>query len=381
MKVVIVTLIKGSSPFIDELSSQLNYKEIEVELFDMFDMYTMKIVDGKEHIDYHLNNLLLRKIYKIRFLGTILRFFFYKIYLLIKPLKCDHITIHYVLPFYSFFINSFKSNSKSVSTCIWGSDFYRISDKKRNKMEHLFNKCDSIIICNSKMTEEFSAYYKDIDQTKIINSGFGIGKLDLIQNLLTIFSKNELKNSINLPADKLIVTIGYNGLQAQQHLFVLEAFNNLPSDVLNKIFIIIPFGYGGNLVYKKLIMNKLVNLCVDHLIFDDFLSDEDVAKLRICTDFVINAQTTDAASASLQEHLYSNNVLLAGEWLPYDYFLNNSIKLWTFNQKELEQKILEILTNFEEYSNQVKINREKVYQLSSWSTRISQWINVFENKL
>lgn len=381
MKVIIVTLIKGSFPFIEELSSQLNKKGIEVELFDMFDMYTLKIVDGKEHINYHLESLIIRKMCSVRFLGTIFRFFFYKWYFILKPLKCDHITIHYILPFYSFFIRSFKQNSKSVSTCIWGSDFYRISDKKRNKMKPLLNKCDSIIICNSKMTEEFSTYYKGIFLAKIINSGFGIGKLDLIENLSTIYSKSDLKKTINLPEDKLIVTIGYNGLEAQQHLLVLEAFKNIPRDVINKIFVVIPFGYGGDLIYKQSIKNKLKILSIDHVIFDDFLSNVDVAKIRICSDFVINAQTSDAASASLQEHLYSKNVLLAGEWLPYDYFLNNGIKLWSFNLVNLEQKILHILENFNYYSSQVELNREKIYKLSSWSSRIEQWINVFQNKL
>lgn len=381
MKVVIITLIKGSFPFIEELSSQLTEKGVEVEVFDMFDMCTLKIVDGKKHTNYHLKSLLLRKVCNIRYFGTLLRYCFYKFYFVLKPLKSDHISIHYVLPFYSFFIRSFKTNAKSVSTCIWGSDFYRISDEKRNKMKPLFDKCDSIIICNSKMTEEFSSFYKNIYDSKIVNSGFGIGKLDLIEKLATTFAKGHLKKNISLPEGKLMVTIGYNGIEAQQHLLVLEAFKNLPKELKNKIFIIIPFGYGGDLIYKNSIKNKLDILRIDYVIFDNFLSDEDVAKIRICTDFVINAQTTDAASASLQEHLYSKNVLLAGEWLPYDYFLNNGIKLWSFNENDLEKNILEILNSFEDYSSQVETNRGKIYELSSWNARIGQWINVFENKL
>lgn len=381
MKVVFITLIKGSSPYIDEFSKLLNEKGIEVELFDMFDMYTLKIVDGKEHVNYHLKSFLIRRICEIRFLGTFLRVLFYMGYFITKPLKSDHISIHYVLPFYSFFIRSFKKNSKSVSTCIWGSDFYRISEKKRNKMKPLFDKCDSIIISNPKMAEEFSSYYKNRFLQKIKHVGFGIGKLDIIENLSVFFSKSDLKKTINLPEDKLIVTIGYNGIQAQQHLLVLEAFRNIPKEVLNKIFVVIPFGYGGDLIYKNSIISKLKILSIDHIIFDNYISDEDVAKIRICTDFVINAQTSDAASASLQEHLYSKNVLLAGEWLPYDYFLNNGIKLWSFNLISLEQKILDILKDFNYYSSQVEFNREKIYKLSSWNSRIEQWINVFQNKL
>lgn len=381
MKVVIVTSIKNSYPYVDELSNQLIEKGIEVELFDMFDMYTVKFVNDKECISYHVEPLLLRKICAVRYLGTILRLFFYKFYFLIKPLKCDHISIHYALHFYSFFIFSLKKMSNFVSICIWGSDFYRISDKKRNKMNKLFDKCDSIIISNPKMSSEFSNYYENRFLQKIRNVGFGIGKLDLIENVSTIFSKRDLKNSLNLPEDKLIITIGYNGLEAQQHLLVLEALTKIPKYLLNDLFIIIPFGYGGNKTYKNSIINKIEDLGVQYIIFDSFISDEDVAKIRICTDFVINAQTTDAASASLQEHLYSGNILLAGNWLPYDYFLDIGIKLWTFEKSELNEKIKDILVNFSSYSNQVVNNREYIKNLSSWNSRIVQWINVFENKL
>jgi hypothetical protein len=377
MKVIIVTLIKGSFPFIGELSSQLNDKEIEVELFDMFDMYTLKMIEGKQQIDYHLKSNIIRRICGISFLGTILRLVFYKCYFVLRPLRAEHITIHYVLPFYSFFMNAFKKESISVSCCIWGSDFYRISNKKKDNMRSLFSKCDSIIIGNLNMANEFSNYYNDFYFDKIRYVGFGIGKLDLIQNLKQNFLENSLKESINLPNDKLIITIGYNGIEAQQHLLILDAFEKLTKDVKNNIFIVIPFGYGGDLIYKNIIKAKLENLDIGYIIFDDFISDEDVAKIRISTNLVINAQISDASSASIQEHLYSNNVLLAGEWLPYEYFSNKGIKFWTFKMDNLEENVFDILNNFYDYSDKVKLNKEKVYELSSWNSRIHQWINVF----
>lgn len=381
MKIVIITLIKGSFPFIEELSSQLEDKGIEVEIFDMFDMYSLKIIDDKKITNYHLKPLFLRKICNIRFLGSIIRFFFYKLYFFINPLKCDHVTIHYVLPFYTLFISSLKKHSKSISVCVWGSDFYRVSERKRDKMTLLFNKSDSIIIGNIKMADEFSSYYKNIFSEKIRNVGFGIGKLDLIKNLEGNFSKTAIKESINLPISKLIITIGYNGLEAQQHLLILESFNNIAMAMKNSIFIIIPFGYGGDLIYKNLVKKKLEALNIEYKIYDDFISDEDVAKIRLITDFAINAQISDAFSASIQEHLYCNNVLLAGDWLPYSYFSNNNIKLWTFKESELEKMVLEILNNFSYFSNEVKMNKDKIYKLSSWNSRINQWINVFDSKL
>lgn len=379
MKVIIVTRINGSFPFVNELSLELRKKEIEVEIFDMFEMYTLKFINNNEQIYYHLNNQILRKISTIRIFGTIFRYFYYKLFLLFNPLKCDHISIHYVLPFYSFFIKSFKKNTTSLSCCIWGSDFYRVNKNDRIRMLTLFEKSDSIILCNKEMSNEFAKYYKNMFNNKIVNSGFGISKLDLINNLSNSFLKNELKNELGFPIDKLLITIGYNGIPAQQHLYVLESIFKIPSHLLTNIFIIIPFGYGGDETYKNLIINKIQELGVGYKLIESFISDEDVAKIRICTDFVINAQTTDAASASLQEHLYCGNVLLAGNWLPYNYFTENGITFWSFKKDELVEKITDILVNFPFYSSQVKSNSESIYKLSSWNFRIVQWVNVFKS--
>ncbi|URC13111.1 hypothetical protein [Flavobacterium sp. B183] len=381
MKIIIVTLIKGSFPFVEELKDELIKKGNVVEIFDMFDMYTLKIENNSTQIKYHLQSSFLRKLCGIRFFGAIIRLFFYKIYLIFKPLKCDHITIHYVLPFYSFFIDAFKKKSSSVSACVWGSDFYRISEKKRNKMKKIFYKCDSIVIGNLEMGKEFSNFYGENISKKVRNVAFGIKKIDIIKDFKEKYSTKFIKSSINFPLNKLIVTIGYNGLFAQQHLLILRSLEKLSDEIKNNLFLVVPFGYGGDLKYKNILIDKLDSLNIEYIIFDHFITDDEVAKIRIGTDLVINAQISDAASASIQEHLYSENVVLAGEWLPYGYFLNKGIHLWTFKESELTEEIEKIIGNFSKYLEEVRFNSERVHNLSSWMLKIDEWINVFENKL
>jgi hypothetical protein len=81
MKVKIITLYKGSFPFIDELLVQLEKKGIDAYVFDMMEMYTLKIVNGEKHIDSHVNNTLIKKMSTIRIFGTIVKYFFTKIIL------------------------------------------------------------------------------------------------------------------------------------------------------------------------------------------------------------------------------------------------------------------------------------------------------------
>ena len=377
MKVVLVTEYQGSKPFSDELAYNLLKKGIDVELFDMFEMFTLKFANSNV-IHYHITNSFIRKICKIRLLGAVIRFIFYKWYFIVKPFKYDHVSIHYALPLYRFFICTFKRHVRSVSICIWGSDFYRASDKKRDTMNSLFDHCDSIIIGNITMAEEFSNYYDKKYKDKILPVGFGIGKLDIIKDYKAVLLKDHIRCELEIPKDKLIITIGYNGIRQQQHLLVLEHFEKIRSALKDNLFILIPFGYGGDVEYRQAIENKLKKLKIGFIIFDSFISDQDIAKLRLATDIVINAQISDASSASIQEHLYAENVLLTGEWLPYTYFTHKGVRLWSFGYDNFFEKLVHVLENFESFQKEVQINSEIIYNLSSWGARIDQWIDAFE---
>lgn len=381
MKVTIVTLYKGSFPFVNELMDNLTSVGVDNEVFDMFEMCTVKFENQQQVKSYHTENAGLRKFFNKGIPGKISKLLFYKFYLLFKPVKADHISVQYVLPFYSFFIKSFKKSSTSLSAFVWGSDFYRISNEKRNSLSSLFEECDSILMGNSKMAEEFSAYYDQKFSEKIKEANFGIAKLDSIKNLVDVSGKALSKKELHLPDGKKIITIGYNGLEAQQHLLILNQIENLSQKYRADLFLVIPFGYGGNLEYKNELKRKLDSMNIEYRIFDSFLSDMEVTYLRIATDLAINAQVSDAASASIQEHLCAKNVVLTGDWLPYDFFLEKGIKFWSFNESDFLNKLSDILDNFEFYATQVKDNHEKIFQLSSWNARLGGLVKIFENRL
>ena len=381
MKIIIITLYKGSFPFVDELLDQLNKKGVDVCVFDMVDMHTVRLVNGERIFDFHTKSTIFRKLCGIRFLGTILRSLFYKWYLNHIDFSCDHINIHYALPYYSQFIGLFKRKSKSTSVVIWGSDFNRVNNNKRNRMKHLFQNCDNILIPNTQLAAAFTKFYGVGIGEKIKSVGFGIGKLDLIKELSHAVEVNQIKFDLNIPINKLVLTIGYNGLQAQQHLLILEALSDLSKELKNRIMIIIPFGYGGDVGYKNELLNRIKELGIDYHLHDSFISDVDVAKIRICTDIAINAQITDGSSASLQEHIYSGNVLMVGDWLQYNHFSDVGVKFLIFSKENLSEMLIAVLNDFEYYKDNAKNNKDLIYNMSSWNARINQWIELFQNKL
>lgn len=379
MKITIITLYKGSFPFIDELLLELDNKGIDTCVFDMVEMYTVKLIGGEKKIDSHTDSQIIKRLSRLRYIGTISRVFFYKRYFKKNNISTDHINIHYTLPFYSVFMRYFSKISKSVSVVVWGSDFLRVNERKRKQMAPIFNHSNVVLIPNTQLASTVGDYYGC--QNKIRHVGFGIGKLDEINRLVQENSKESFKQHLNIPSDKLIVTIGYNGIPAQQHLPVLESFMHVEQKVKDKLFIVLPFGYGGNLDYKERVIAKVETLGIKYLMLDRFISNSDVAKIRICTDLVINAQISDGSSASLQEHLYAKNILLVGEWLQYRHFSDAGIKFWTFDMENIGQQVNQIIHNFEKHRNEIQNNSDIIYKMSSWKTRINQWIELFENKL
>src|SRR5690606_2459589 len=125
--------------------------------------------------------------------------------------------------------------------------------------------------------------------------------------------------------DKLMVTCGYNGSKAQQHSIIINAIRGMDEGIKAKIFLVFPMTYGGDLNYLKSIQASLNGLQIPYLLISKSLSDVDVAKLRIETDITINIQISDAFSASLQEHLFAQNLLLVGDWLPYQILTDNQV--------------------------------------------------------
>ena len=77
--------------------------------------------------------------------------------------------------------------------------------------------------------------------------------------------------------------------------------------------------YGLTAEYLNQIIDHLKKTGLSYIILSDFLTKKEVAKLRLITDIAINISISDAYSASVQEQIYAENIVITGNWLPYDY--------------------------------------------------------------
>lgn len=253
---------------------------------------------------------------------------------------------------------------KIIKITIWGSDFYRADSLRREQQRVIFEKCNSIQIATNNMKNDFIDYFHDFEE-KIKTANFGIVHFDIISKIKKTTYSPLYKTQ--LYDDKLMVVCGYNGSQGQQHSIIIEALNKLDKSVKDKIFLVFPMTYGATKAYVKEVMSKLNNIQIPFIILESHLSDIDVAKLRIETDLVINIQITDAFSGSLQEHIYAENLVLVGDWLPYSILDENDVFYKKTNLDDLANQISDCIVNNSSYKKMTLGNMERMHNISSWS--------------
>lgn len=267
--------------------------------------------------------------------------------------------------------------SKKLVVTFWGSDLFRVSDFILKRYKAYFDKVDVITLSTNEMVSRFHDVYGDRYDSKLQRIRFGVDGF----NYIDLFNSSEnSKSFFDLPLDKTIITIGYNGNVAQQHLKVIDELKLLPDNLQKKLFIIIPATYGLNDEYKQNLIDSLDELVCDYRIFDKFMSDEELGQLRNATDYFIHSQITDALSASVQEYLYARKIVFNPTWIVYEDFDEVGVyyeKYGSFIElRQLLANHIETGINRETESNLIK-NSEILSNLTSWNVVSSKWRELY----
>lgn len=255
-------------------------------------------------------------------------------------------------------IDSF-AKTKTVKVTIWGSDFYRADTARREKQRELYRKCDIIQVATEAIKDDFLEYYKEFEE-RIFVANFGLYMFDVIDTV----KKNGFKR--DGVTGRLNVVCGYNGSKHQRHDLIISALDKLNKADKDKLFLIFPMTYGASEEYILSIDKKLREINIPYTIYSDNMSDEEVARLRLTSDVVINIQTTDAFSGSLQEHLYSGSVLLVGDWLPYSILDKIGVFYMKCSLDSIKVQIENCINNINTYKERSSQNISKMHELSSW---------------
>jgi hypothetical protein len=357
---------------LSELAKRLESANNEVYVLD-FGTLLLK----HQAIDDDTYSIKLQKYNKIKFLDRIIRPLI--INKILKEHHFDIVNFQFLYWHYIFSIFTFKKIKTKIFFTIFGSDFYRASVfKKRFIYIHILKEITGVIFTNNQTRKDFMAYYLQFSLLKTYVCRLGLPALkDIDKNRK---KRDTFYEYFSLPIDKIVVTVGYNLTEQQQHIKVIDEINRLSLEKKKNLYVLFPLTYGGSVEYLKEIEKYLEkNATFSYKIFIKYMNNNEISKLRLVTDIMINVLETDQFSASMQEHLYANNIVIAGAWLPYGTFVQKGIVMQRIESiQSLSKVLLEVLEHMQEIKEKSKDNAKYIAELSSWDNVISCWKTIFE---
>lgn len=378
MKVFITYTTDGQIAIIKGLIESLDKGGIDSIAWNRttFKYYTNSYKSFKKNIFYI-------KLYSIlpRIIFAILTHFYIFNLLLVNTLFADSdiLNYHFHDNFLDRLLFALRRKNKKVMVSIWGSDLYRISKKTIDRRSQLYELVNLIHVESPGVKDDFLSTYSTVDKSKVVSCNFGISLFELIDNYI---NKKSLISKEILPPEaqgKIIVTCGYNARKGQQHSKIIHMLSSLPVSCRNKLFIVFPLTYtvkGDSYIEK--IDSDLSNFNIPYKCFREELNLDELAKIRIVSDIVINIQISDALSSSLVEYFYCGNIMILGDWLPYSFLkFDFGLEFIPISLDNMRDKFIDVLSNYPYYKAKGEANIIKVYDLANWNSVSKRFLKIF----
>lgn len=265
-------------------------------------------------------------------------------------------------------------NSKLVLS-YWGSDLLRTEKGKLNSAGRFLKYADFVTFDNEDLEFKFKEIYEWTDIIPKRTVMIGLPVLNIIKRNASDDFKEAIRKRWGIDKKKIVIGIGYNGIPAQQHKRVLRVLEKLDEEQKKQIVLLLQMSYGGTRTYKDSVIKVAKKTGIQYIDIQRYLTDDEVAQLRILTDIFINAQSTDAFSGSICEYLFADTVLINAKWLRYKEFEKyqfHYLEFESFNEiNYLIEKSLKEKINVEE-------NKELIWKLRSWEYCAPKWKIIYK---
>lgn len=343
---------------------------------DVLCMDNLRMVRNSDLKSGGLTKLLLRffEAHNTGFVYRVVRKLFAKQLLKSLMRQYDLMDFHAFAMDYIPYMQYCVQQQKPYDITLWGSDIMRANAESIAVKRYGFEHCRYIkatenlqVVVNEKYPDLFGSKFKTIY--------WGNNDFEVIDGVRSLYDDVAAIKESFLPeaGEKTIVTLGYNGSKGQNHVKILDAIDSISAKLKENIYLLLPLTYGATEEYLREVEGKVKSLNVPYTIYAERIPAEDIAKIRLVSDIVVNMQDTDAFSGSLQDHLYCNNVLIIGDWLNYIALDNVGMFYIKTSYEELAGKLASVLSDLYAYKNLAVSNHNKMKNLTSWEDVIPQW--------
>lgn len=289
----------------------------------------------------------------------------------------DILHVHYIWYHLSPAIYKVRHLYKKIVLTYFGSDLYRISLFERLLTIPALSAADHITF----MSEDMVDYYKTLPFyfRKYLKKSTVVDFGNMFYDRIASFDnkRGSCKKSLGFDDNKLLITIGYVGRPQMQQYETLSALLEDGRVLNSQVQFAIPaYGISKDSDRKILSLAKKYDIRIE--IFTNFMGEEEVSTLRAATDIFIHAQTTDALSCAMLEHLYAGSVVVNGSWLRYGTLTKNNVYYKSFDSFDsLSDAIAIVIDNINNEEELSSHNREIISQISSWDGLRPIWLKLY----
>ena len=283
----------------------------------------------------------------------------------------------------SILISSFVPKRVKIVFSFWGSDLL-VDSKSRAEKQMKALGCASIVTMQTpEMKDVFKQKFNSFNSNLIHYQLFGIESMFFeickeIQN--GKLSKIMLKERLKIPVNKTLITVSYCGKPISNQVAILKSINQLSSNSKEGIHLVIPLNYGTTLDYKKQIQSCILNQKYTYTIIDSYLEFNKLILFKYASDIYVHANKTDAFSRSMLENIYTENICLIGDWLPYSLLKKTGVNVvWFNNFESLTLKLDYIIQNIGQLKAEIENNPPIIEDAFSEGATVKKWVEMFKS--
>jgi hypothetical protein len=288
----------------------------------------------------------------------------------------DVIHLHFVHFFYFYLTKTFSRYSNKLVLTYWGGDIHFSGTLKFFLLKKLRKNAYKISLASSKFKEKLLSRSNNIEN-KINIVRFGLKALEELKKI----KNRELlsfKEKYEIPQNKIILTIGTNALENQQHIESRESIKASEIDP-NSIHFIFPLTYGRDGNYLKKLMQKIKEISFSFTVFNEYLKFSELLLLVKVTNIAVQLQKFDQLSGSMQEHLFAGNYVITGDWLPYDILDEHNVFYKKISSvSDVGVTILNVVRMQSYKNSELEKNAEIIWNLSSWEKNLPDWLALYK---
>lgn len=250
------------------------------------------------------------------------------------------VNIHYPEYVFRYLLKDIRSCSDNIVLTPWGSDVYRISERKRKILQRVYDAADYVTGPGDRFTTDFMRIF-NVPKEKLQLADIGSETIDYISENKSQLTTLEAKRKLGVESS-YVISCGYNASVGQQHLKIIESIAKAKSCLPNNLILFFPVTYPKNPDYIEHLKEAVKESGLKAKWFTEYLDLQSLFELQMATDMFIHIQTTDANSTSLKEYILCEKNCVNGGWLKYDDIEEDGNKPFHVveNLEELDQVIV-----------------------------------------